>query len=71
MQTMLSIKINKSLKEKAQELAHNLGVSLNAIINGYVKEFISGDNRRTDPSITSLLGTHCECMLLDVVEVCE
>lgn len=38
--TMLSIKINKSLKEQAQEMAHNLGVSLNAIINGYIKEFI-------------------------------
>lgn len=37
----------------------------------YVKEFISGDNGRTTPSISSLTGTHCECMLLDVVEVCD
>jgi antitoxin component of RelBE/YafQ-DinJ toxin-antitoxin module len=41
MQTMLSIKIEKSLKEQAQELAGILGVSLNAVINGYIKEFLS------------------------------
>lgn len=38
---MLSIKINKTLKNQAQELAHTLGVSLNAVINGFIKEFIS------------------------------
>ncbi|KKQ47171.1 MAG: hypothetical protein US66_C0017G0001, partial [Candidatus Moranbacteria bacterium GW2011_GWD2_37_9] len=32
MQTMLSIKIDKRLKEKAHEVAHTLGVSLNAVI---------------------------------------
>lgn len=39
--TMLSIKLDKSLKQKAQELAGKLGVSLNAILNGYLKMFIS------------------------------
>ena len=38
---MLSIKLDKSLKQKAQDLAHTLGVSLNAVVNGYIKEFIS------------------------------
>ncbi len=41
MQTMLSIKIDKNLKEKAQEVAHTLGVSLNAVINQNIKEFIN------------------------------
>lgn len=41
MQTMLSIKIDKKLKEKAQEVAHILGVSLNAVINQNIKEFVS------------------------------
>ncbi len=41
MQTMLSIKIDKNLKEKAQEVAHALGVSLNAVVNQIIKEFIS------------------------------
>lgn len=40
MQTMLSIKIDKDLKNKAQEVAHILGVSLNAVINQNIKEFI-------------------------------
>ncbi|KKP87471.1 MAG: hypothetical protein UR90_C0004G0018 [Parcubacteria group bacterium GW2011_GWC1_35_8] len=40
MQTMLSIKIDKSLKEKAHKVAHALGVSLNAVINQNIKEFI-------------------------------
>ena len=38
--TMLSIKIDKKVKKNAQELAGKLGVSLNAIINGYIKEFL-------------------------------
>jgi len=41
MQTMLSIKIDKDLKKKAQEVAGILGVSLNAVINQNIKEFIS------------------------------
>ena len=41
MQTMLSIKIDKRLKEKAHEVAHALGVSLNAVINQNIKEFIN------------------------------
>jgi addiction module RelB/DinJ family antitoxin len=40
MQTMLSIKIDKDLKQKAQKVAHTLGVSLNAVINQNIKEFI-------------------------------
>lgn len=40
MQTMLSIKIDKKLKVKAQKVAHALGVSLNAVINQNIKEFI-------------------------------
>jgi tRNA pseudouridine synthase 10 len=37
----------------------------------YVKEFISGDNCRTLPSISSMVSSHCSCRLLDVLEVCE
>ena len=41
MQTMLSIKIDKKLKEKAHRVARDLGVSLNAVINQNIKEFIN------------------------------
>lgn len=35
----------------------------------YVKEWISGDDGRTTPSLTSLLGTPCLCRQLDVEEI--
>lgn len=41
MQTMLSIKIDRSLKDEARKTAQALGVSLNAVINQYIKEFVS------------------------------
>ncbi len=37
----------------------------------YVKEFISGDNNKTKPSVSSLTGASCTCKLLDVLEICE
>ena len=41
MQTMISFKIDKSLKTSAQKTAHALGVSLNAVVNHYLKEFVA------------------------------
>lgn len=35
----------------------------------YVKEFISGDEGRTHPSVSQILGVPCDCVLLDVLEV--
>ena len=35
----------------------------------YVKEFISGDEGRTTPSLASLLGVACRCDVLDVDEI--
>ncbi len=35
----------------------------------YIKELISGDAGRTEPSLTSLLGVPCTCDELDVLEV--
>lgn len=37
----------------------------------YIKEFISGDNGRTKPSVSELLGTKCECKELDVVDIID
>lgn len=37
----------------------------------YIKEFISGDETRTNPSISSLLKTPCTCKELDVLEIVE
>jgi addiction module RelB/DinJ family antitoxin len=38
---MLSIKIDRSLKDQARKTAKALGVSLNAVINQHIKEFIN------------------------------
>jgi len=35
----------------------------------YIKELISGDEGRTQPSVSSLLGTPARCVELDVLEV--
>jgi tRNA pseudouridine synthase 10 len=35
----------------------------------YVKEWISGDEGRTRPSLQELLGVECRCSLLDVEEI--
>ncbi len=35
----------------------------------YVKEWVSGDEGRTQPSLSSLLGTACRCEVLDVLEI--
>ncbi|MCC7061801.1 MAG: hypothetical protein IT456_03290 [Planctomycetes bacterium] len=35
----------------------------------YVKEWISGDEGRTEPSLTALLGVGCRCAVLDVEEI--
>jgi tRNA pseudouridine synthase 10 len=37
----------------------------------YVKEFISGDENRTIPSLSMLLLKPCFCKQLDVLEICE
>jgi tRNA pseudouridine synthase 10 len=36
----------------------------------YVKEFISGDSGRSNPSISLILGIDCVCKKLDVLEIC-
>jgi tRNA pseudouridine synthase 10 len=35
----------------------------------YIKEFISGDNNRTTPSIAGMLGKPIKCIQLDVIDV--
>ena len=35
----------------------------------YIKELISGDNGRTQPSISDILGVQCKCESLDVIKI--
>lgn len=40
MKTLINIKADKDVKEKAQQIAEGLGLPLSTIINAYLKEFI-------------------------------
>ena len=37
---LINIKVDREVKEKAQEIARELGFSLSAIVNAYLKQFI-------------------------------
>jgi DNA-damage-inducible protein J len=38
--TVLNVKTDKEVKEKAQKLAKELGLPLSTVVNGYLKDFI-------------------------------
>jgi len=37
----------------------------------YIKEWVSGDEGRTTPSLGDLVGTNCLCRELDVLDILE
>ena len=40
MKTVLNVKTDKDVKEKAQALAKHLGVPLSTVVNAYLREFV-------------------------------
>ena len=40
MKTVLNVKTDKEVKERAQALAKHLGVPLSTVVNSYLKEFV-------------------------------
>lgn len=40
MKTLINVKTDKEVKEKAQRVAKDLGVPLSTVINAYLKEFV-------------------------------
>ncbi len=62
MKTLINIKADKDVKEKAQKVARQLGVPLSTVINAYLKEFVrtkridlSLEPRQLRPEIGKLL----------------
>ena len=53
MKTVLNVKTDKDIKEKAQRLAQHLGIPLSTVVNAHLKNFIeSGEFRLTrEPQI--------------------
>ncbi len=48
MKTVLNVKTDKDVKEKAQELAKHLGIPLSTIINAHLKAFIASGEFRVN-----------------------
>ena len=44
-------------------------LNIKASSGTYIKELISGDNERTKPNISEVLGAKCVCVELDVLEI--
>ena len=65
MKTIINIKTEPEVKESAQKLAAELGLSLSAVINGYLNQFIR--NRSVYFSTEHQMSYQLE-ELLDVVE---
>lgn len=41
MKTVLNVKTDKEVKERAQALAKHMGIPLSTVVNAYLKEFVS------------------------------
>lgn len=64
MRTVINIKAEKQVKEKAQKLAKELGFSLSAVINAYLKNLIR--NKEVYFSIVPKMTTDLENLLSGV-----
>jgi addiction module RelB/DinJ family antitoxin len=41
MQTVISVKLDKEVKESAQEVAHSAGLTISALVNAYLRQVIA------------------------------
>lgn len=41
MNTVISVKLDTAIKEKAQEVAHSAGVTLSALVNAYLRQVVA------------------------------
>jgi len=62
--TVINIKTKKELKASAQKIAGDLGLSLSAIINGYLRQFVR--NKAAYFSITPQMSNELENLLTSV-----
>ncbi len=61
MKTIINVKADKDVKEDAQKLAKDLGLSLSAVVNAYLKQFVR--TRRVDFSIAPSMSPVLEKLL--------
>ncbi len=65
MKTAINIKIDKSVKEEAKKTANELGLSLSAVINAYLRQLIK--NKEISFSVAPQMSIELE-KLLDTIE---
>ena len=62
--TVINLKTKKDLKNNAQKIAAELGLSLSAIINGYLRQFVR--NRAAYFSVAPQMSNELENLLAGV-----
>lgn len=57
MKTVVNIKVDKAVKEQAKKLAAHFGLSLSAVMNAYLRQFIRDEQLQfsTAPQMSSYL----------------
>lgn len=68
MRTVINIKTEKEVKQNAQKLAQSLGLSLSAVINAYLKQFVRNKavNFSIAPQMSSALGNLLKGIEFDI-----
>jgi len=61
MRTVINIKTEKEVKTRAQKLANEMGFSLSAVINAYLKQFVR--NKEVHFSIAPKMSPELEALL--------
>ena len=58
MKTIINLKTDQEIKEKAQKIAKEIGLPLSAVINAYLKEFVREQSVRfsLEPEIRPEIG---------------
>lgn len=70
-----NLRRERSLRDCAVEIldapgpVRRFALTVRAQAGTYIKEFVSGDEGRAQPSVTALLGRPCDCVALDVLDV--
>ncbi|MBU0974984.1 type II toxin-antitoxin system RelB/DinJ family antitoxin [Patescibacteria group bacterium] len=64
MKTVINVKADKETKEKAKKIAQELGLSLSAVVNAYLKQFVknksiyfsANKSYRMTPELENMIG---------------
>jgi addiction module RelB/DinJ family antitoxin len=61
MKTVINIKADKEIKESAQKVAQELGLSLSTVINAYLRQFVR--NKEVHLSVAPRMSSELETFL--------